>query len=91
MRPEHLQLSCFVHHLVFAPGCSGSVSFLQFLSALVATHFNCLAADLYLDRIAIERVVASRASFCSHDLFSLPEDRVVSVGHWRGKSRYQNL
>ena len=65
--------------------------FLELLSAFIAAHLNRLAADFDLDCSAIQRAVASRASFCSHDLFSLPEVRVGAVSHRGGEGRYQNI
>jgi hypothetical protein len=67
------------------------MGFFQLLCALIAAHLNRLAADLDLDRTSIQRAIASRASFCSHDLFSLPEVRVGAVGHRGENGRYQNL
>src|ERR1700694_3330667 len=55
----------------------GGMRFLQFVRALIAAHFNRLAADLDLDRISIQPAVASRTSYLNHDIVSLkPEVRV---------------
>jgi hypothetical protein len=67
------------------------MGFFQLLRALIAAHLNRLAADFHFDRIAIQRVIASCASLCSHDLLSLPEVRVGAVGHRGENGRYQNL
>ena len=83
--------SVSVHWLAFPNRCRGSVSSLQLLCAVIAAHLNRLAADLDLDCTGIQRAIAGRASFCRHDLFSLPEVRVGAVGHLGGEGRYQNL
>ena len=68
--------SVLVHWLTFLNRCRGCVGFPEFVCAFVAAHFNGLAADLDLGRIAIQRTIASSTSFCSHDCFSRPEVRV---------------
>src|SRR5215468_9720218 len=42
------------------------VRFLQLLSAVVATHFNCFASDLHLDRLPFQFAVTSRTRLLSH-------------------------
>jgi len=71
--------------------CRGSVRFLELLSAFIAAHLNRLAADFDLNCSAIQNAVTSRASFCSHGLFSLPEIRVGTVSHRGEEGRYQNI
>jgi hypothetical protein len=61
--------SVSVHWLAFPNVRRGSVSFLQFLCAVIAAHLNRFAADLDVRRIAVQRAIAGCTSFSSHDLF----------------------
>jgi len=46
----------------------GSVGFLQALGAIVATDFDCFAADLHFDRLVVEIAIAGGAGFLGHDV-----------------------
>src|SRR5262245_54361529 len=45
----------------------GSLRFLQLFRAFVAADFDDLAADLHLDGVVVELVVAGRAGSFAHD------------------------
>jgi len=51
--------------------------FFQFRGALVAAHFDGLAADFHFDGISIELAVASRTSCTTHGVVLLPEARAA--------------